>query len=260
MSNKFTKLRRPWLTIDEAAASLSATFDEHVGTGDVLRLVLDGELQVSAYFPTPAPFRKLREIANHTADNLMWCLQQSEKLAWIVEKGQADDKARKDILDDRSKRLHDGCQIVDGVYAFPLEWLQRNLVLRAWHESKGDPVDVECYSVCVLINDEPWQLQDRASLLEMKPARDLQPQGRFVVRMEELLRFQHEQSPAARPTKDDARSVATLLKLVNALEAESPNKGRGMAGRLVGSMAARGIEAPDEDTVQKWLREARRLG
>ena len=57
--NTLRKLRE-WLTIEETASELSTALSEDVDASDVLRLVLDGHLQLSIYLPakTTASCRK----------------------------------------------------------------------------------------------------------------------------------------------------------------------------------------------------------
>ena len=62
--NTLRKLRE-WLTIEETASELSTALSEDVDASDVLRLVLDGQLQLSIYLPakTTARCRKLDDDA-----------------------------------------------------------------------------------------------------------------------------------------------------------------------------------------------------
>ncbi len=54
---KLLKLKE-WLTIPDAAKHLSIVFDEDVSEADVLRLALDGQLQLSVYFVNQAIARR----------------------------------------------------------------------------------------------------------------------------------------------------------------------------------------------------------
>ena len=62
--NTLRKLRE-WLTIEETASELSTALSEDVDASDVLRLVLDGQLQLSIQLPakTTARCRKLDDDA-----------------------------------------------------------------------------------------------------------------------------------------------------------------------------------------------------
>ena len=63
MSPDTLRKLREWLTIEEAASELSTALSEDVDASDVLRLVLDRQLQLSIYLPakTTARCRKLDE-------------------------------------------------------------------------------------------------------------------------------------------------------------------------------------------------------
>lgn len=49
MTSKLFNLKE-WLTVADAAKHLAIVFDEEVTEADVLRLALDGRLQISVYF------------------------------------------------------------------------------------------------------------------------------------------------------------------------------------------------------------------
>ena len=65
MSPDTLRKLREWLTIEEAASELSTALSEDVDASDVLRLVLDGQLQLSIQLPakTTARCRKLDDDA-----------------------------------------------------------------------------------------------------------------------------------------------------------------------------------------------------
>ena len=65
MSPDTLRKLREWLTLKEAASELSTALSEDVDASDVLRLVIDGHLQLSIYLPakTTARCRKLGEDA-----------------------------------------------------------------------------------------------------------------------------------------------------------------------------------------------------
>ena len=65
MSPDTLRKLRKWLTLKAAASELSTALSEDVDASDVLRLVLDGQLQLSIYLPTKttAHCRKLSDNA-----------------------------------------------------------------------------------------------------------------------------------------------------------------------------------------------------
>ena len=65
MSPDTLRKLREWLTLEEAASELSTALSEDVDASDVLRLVLDGQLQLSIHLPakTTARCRKLDDDA-----------------------------------------------------------------------------------------------------------------------------------------------------------------------------------------------------
>ena len=65
MSPDTLRKLREWLTIEEAASELSTALSEDVDASDVLRLVLDGQLQLSIQLPakTTARCQKLDDDA-----------------------------------------------------------------------------------------------------------------------------------------------------------------------------------------------------
>ena len=65
MSPDTLRKLRKWLTLDEAASELSTALSEDVDASEVLRLVLDGQLELSIYLPakTTARCRKLSDNA-----------------------------------------------------------------------------------------------------------------------------------------------------------------------------------------------------
>lgn len=65
--SKLFKLKK-WLTIPEAAAHLERVLEEEVNAADVLRLVLDGELEIAVNFVNHATARRGKLVYVSTAD------------------------------------------------------------------------------------------------------------------------------------------------------------------------------------------------
>jgi len=66
---KLLKLKE-WLTIVDAAKHLSIVFDEDVSEADVLRLALDGQLQLSVYFVNQATARRGKTVPLSEAEKV----------------------------------------------------------------------------------------------------------------------------------------------------------------------------------------------
>jgi len=66
---KLLKLKE-WLTIPDAAKHLSIVFDEDVSEADVLRLALDGQLQLSVHFVNQATARRGKTVPLSEAEKV----------------------------------------------------------------------------------------------------------------------------------------------------------------------------------------------
>ena len=100
--NTLRKLRE-WLTIGETASELSTALSEDVDASDVLRLVLDGQLQLSIRLPakTTARCRKLDD----DAPNAPWTRRTIDGV-WVVP---MVDSAKSQIEQDYQMLCHRTC-------------------------------------------------------------------------------------------------------------------------------------------------------
>lgn len=69
MSHKLAQLKT-WLSCEDAAKYLAALLDTPVTVSDVLQLVAEEQLQVSVYFPTPQPARRMRKVAREKSNRV----------------------------------------------------------------------------------------------------------------------------------------------------------------------------------------------
>ena len=233
MSPDTLRKLREWLTLEEAASELSTALseDEDVGASDVLRLVIDGQLELSIYLP-----------AKTTA------------------------RCRK--LDDDAPDAPQTRRTIDGVWDVPMvgrgksqiehdyQWQRRGLYV-----PKEAPVGAWVKQEDLLCQIPP---ADRGeSGFSSRPASEF-PQGSvLVVRRPALEAFIRRHAPVPAPTSASVdrplgeRERATLLTVIAALaknagiEVSQPSKASGQIEAL--TTEALGIRIPAR-TVENHLK------
>jgi len=164
---KLLKLKE-WLTIPDAAKHLSIVFDEDVSEADVLRLALDGKLQLSVHFVNQATARRGKTVP----------LSEAEKVPAPSISLHKDGKPREPyevILGLKFSLMHPDGQIEEKVVQFDEEivsidgiWdlqMQGNARLDVEHkyqmlttDIKVTDVNLDGTYVCDL-DGELWELQ-----------------------------------------------------------------------------------------------------
>ncbi len=190
--NTLRKLRE-WLTIEETASELSTALSEDVDASDVLRLVLDGQLQLSIQLPakTTARCRKLDD----DAPNAPWTRRTIDGV-WDVP---MVDSAKSQIEQDYQMLCHRTCVL-------------KEAPVGAWVEQED-----------LLCQISP----DMGSDLLPRPASEFSVGSLLVVRRPALDEFIRRHAPVPAPTADPLdkplgqRERTTLLTIIAALAKEA---------------------------------------
>ena len=190
--NTLRKLRE-WLTIEETASELSTALSEDVDASDVLRLVLDGQLQLSIRLPakTTARCRKLDD----DAPNAPWTRRTIDGV-WDVP---MVDSAKSQIEQDYQMLCHRTCVL-------------KEAPVGAWVEQED--------LLCQIPPDMGRDLLPR-------PASEFPVGSLLVVRRPALDEFIRRHAPVPAPTADPLdkplgqRERTTLLTIIAALAKEA---------------------------------------
>jgi hypothetical protein len=159
--SKLFKLR-DWLTVPEAAVLLSSVMSEPVTEADILRLVIDGHLQISVLIANPVHAVRNVLISEEEAVNLSWehweNPEQNPAFLWMDGRSAVPDRRFFFVL--------------RGVYDFPVFGAQKQLLEHRYYQLIEGP-QIECRDpVRILL-----AMNEPGSALGLKEARSsLEPQ------------------------------------------------------------------------------------
>ena len=150
MVSKLFKLR-DWFTIKDAAVHLSSVMSEPVMEADVLRLVMDGHLNVSLFLGHEQ--FAVRNIALSRDDffELAWEAPHGTEIERWDPFGSTVPRPDSVYLQPDSRFYH----LLQGVYDFPLAGRQSALVEREYFRLTGGPIIDRARGLFVLMNEKP---------------------------------------------------------------------------------------------------------